>query len=81
MSSSPSGALAAWCEVQGVAYEPWERLADVAEWIEQALFDGRLPADAAAFDDWAAEARPDAPTFICGPEVWGEGRTTALDRE
>jgi 2,3-diketo-5-methylthio-1-phosphopentane phosphatase len=70
-------ALAAWCEGQHIPYQPWHRLADVAEWIEQALSDGRLPADADAFERWAAGARPDAPTFICGPEVWGEGRTTA----
>jgi 2,3-diketo-5-methylthio-1-phosphopentane phosphatase len=73
--------LAAWCEVIGVRYEPWERLADVAEWLEQALFDGRLPATPAAFDDWAASRRPALATFICGPEVWGEGRTTAVDLE
>jgi 2-hydroxy-3-keto-5-methylthiopentenyl-1-phosphate phosphatase len=70
--------LAAWCEVQGVAYEPWERLADVAEWMDQALFDGRLPADAEAYDAWAAEARSEVPTFICGPELWGDGRTVAV---
>lgn len=71
--------LAAWCEVQGIPYEPWERLADVAEWMEQALFDGRLPADVASFDAWAAEARPEVRTFICGPELWGEGRTVAIE--
>ncbi len=39
--------LAGWCEVENVPYEPWERLSDVAEWIELALLDGRLPACAA----------------------------------
>ena len=69
--------LAAWCESEGIAYEPWERLGDVAEWIELALLDGRLPADAETYEDWAARARPEAESFICGPEVWGEDRTVA----
>jgi 2-hydroxy-3-keto-5-methylthiopentenyl-1-phosphate phosphatase len=70
-------ALAAWCEVENIEYEPWVRLADVAEWIEIALLDGRLPADVSSFDDWAERARVETPAFICGPEVWGEGRTVA----
>jgi 2-hydroxy-3-keto-5-methylthiopentenyl-1-phosphate phosphatase len=69
--------LAGWCEVENVAYEPWERLADVAEWLELALLDGRLPATREDYPDWVAEARPEAERFICGPEVWGEGRTVA----
>jgi 2-hydroxy-3-keto-5-methylthiopentenyl-1-phosphate phosphatase len=69
--------LAAWCEVENIAYEPWERLGDVAEWIELALLDGRLPSDAGDVESWAARARPDVETFICGPEVWGEGRAVA----
>jgi 2-hydroxy-3-keto-5-methylthiopentenyl-1-phosphate phosphatase len=64
--------LAAWCEVENVAYEPWERLADVAEWIELALLDGRLPADPAAYDAWEARSRPEPETYICGPEAGGE---------
>jgi len=61
--------LAAWCEVENIRYEPWERLSDVAEWIELALMDGRLPADADTYEAWAKEARPEVETFICGPEV------------
>jgi 2,3-diketo-5-methylthio-1-phosphopentane phosphatase len=70
--------LAAWCEVENIPYEPWERLADVAEWIEFALMDGRLPAEADDVASWATRARPDVETFICGPEVWGDGRTVAV---
>ncbi len=69
--------LASWCEVENIPYEPWDRLADAAEWLELALLDGRLPADRAVFDDWATAARPEVETFICGPEVWEEGRTVA----
>jgi 2,3-diketo-5-methylthio-1-phosphopentane phosphatase len=61
--------LAAWCEVENVAYEPWERLSDVAEWVELALLDGRLPADPDAYAAWAARSRRSPETFICGPEA------------
>jgi 2,3-diketo-5-methylthio-1-phosphopentane phosphatase len=69
--------LADWCAKQGIAYEPWDRLADVAAWLEAALADGRLPATPAAFATWSAAAAHREPAFICGPEVWGEGRTVA----
>jgi 2-hydroxy-3-keto-5-methylthiopentenyl-1-phosphate phosphatase len=69
--------LASWCEVENVGYEPWQQLADVAEWLELALLDGRLPATAEDYQEWATRARPEVETFICGPEVWGEGRTVA----
>jgi 2,3-diketo-5-methylthio-1-phosphopentane phosphatase len=69
--------LAGWCEVENIPYEPWERLADVAEWLELALMDGRLPASAEVYPAWATEARPETETFICGPEVWEPGRTVA----
>ena len=29
------------------------------------------------YEDWVARARPEAETFICGPEVWGEDRAVA----
>lgn len=70
--------LASWCEVENIPYEPWSQLSDVTEWLEVALLDGRLPASADAFDEWTARTRPAATTFICGPEVWGEGRTVAI---
>ena len=66
--------LAGWCEVENVRYEPWDRLADVAEWLELALLDGRLPVDPAAYPGWAMSARPEVEDFICGPELWGAGR-------
>ena len=69
--------LASWCEVENIPYEPWDRLSDVAEWLELALLDGRLPGSTEAYQDWAADARPEVETFICGPQVWGEGRTVA----
>ncbi len=61
--------LAAWCEVEGIDHEPWERLSDVAEWVELALLDGRLPADRVAYEEWATRTRAEVETFICGPEI------------
>ena len=82
-------ALAAWCDASsGIPCEPWTRLADVADWIEQALADGRLPAGGRLPTvEAAADRSPTSTTggrhrreaFICGPEVWGEGRTTVPD--
>lgn len=51
----------------------------MAEWLELALTDGRLPATAADYEAWAMRVRPETETFICGPEVWGDGRTLAGD--
>jgi 2-hydroxy-3-keto-5-methylthiopentenyl-1-phosphate phosphatase len=65
------GALADYCEGEGLAYLPWRRLDDVARWIRAALADGRLPVDAAAFEPWSASYRSPE-RFICGPEVWGD---------
>lgn len=79
--------LATWCRSEGIRHEPWERLGDVADWVDTALAEGRLPADARAYETWVATAdlgttmgpaRPARPAFICGPEVWGDGRTVAV---
>jgi 2,3-diketo-5-methylthio-1-phosphopentane phosphatase len=69
--------LAGWCEMSDIPFEPWERLGDVAAWITAALADGRLPADAQAVEAWAGSRRR-VGTFICGPEVWGVGRSVAV---
>jgi 2,3-diketo-5-methylthio-1-phosphopentane phosphatase len=68
-------ALASWCMDEGIEYVPWEHLADVTEWIRAAIASGRLPADASDLDVWERQHRA-TQSFICGPEVWGEGRTT-----
>jgi len=64
--------LATWCAGEGIAFEPWGTLAEVATWLETALADGRLPPDAAAHQAWAAATRPTPERFMCGPEAWGE---------
>jgi 2-hydroxy-3-keto-5-methylthiopentenyl-1-phosphate phosphatase len=69
------GSLARICRQEGWPYRDWDRLADVADWLEPAFADGSLPTSAADFDRWRADHAPAPRAFICGPEVWGEGRT------
>ena len=68
--------LARMCDNEGWAYRPWDRFAEITDWVEGAFADGRLPATRDALPDWRARHGPAPRAFICGPEVWGEGRTT-----
>jgi 2,3-diketo-5-methylthio-1-phosphopentane phosphatase len=70
-------ALARYCDREHLGYLPWGRLADVAAWVSEALTDGRLPADRAAWAAWRTVHRPTLERFICGPEAWG---VNAVDR-
>ncbi len=69
--------LAAWCGDQGIPYLSWDRLADVAAWLRAAIRGGDLPPDRTAFIHWASRTRRAAEHFVCGPEVWGDGRAAA----
>ena len=70
------GRLIDICRAEGWQALAWDSFADIAMWLEAGLGDGTLPRTAAAVEAWregrSARPRP----FICGPEVWGEGRTT-----
>jgi 2-hydroxy-3-keto-5-methylthiopentenyl-1-phosphate phosphatase len=55
--------LTDWCERAGWPYESWTSFADVAAWLRRAI------------DDPSRIAPPARRPFICGPEVWGPGRT------
>jgi 2-hydroxy-3-keto-5-methylthiopentenyl-1-phosphate phosphatase len=64
------------CRDNGWAYQPWHRFDDVLQEVDRAFADGRLPVDPDDIPRWRAQ-HADAPRpFICGPEVWGPGRTT-----
>jgi len=67
--------LLAWGRATGRHFIAWERFGEIEAWFEEALRDGRLPAARADLPAWRATHRPEIPGFICGPEVWGEGRT------
>jgi hypothetical protein len=68
-------ALLAWGRATGRPFLAWDRFSQITDWFATALGDGRLPATAADLTPWRATHRPTAPGFICGPEVWGEGKT------
>jgi 2-hydroxy-3-keto-5-methylthiopentenyl-1-phosphate phosphatase len=69
-------ALARICAAEGWPYLAWRRFEDVTAEVERAFSDGRLPATPADLPAWRAAHAPAVRPFICGPEVWGPGRTT-----
>ncbi|CAN5768843.1 MtnX-like HAD-IB family phosphatase [soil metagenome] len=70
------GALVRICRAEGWQYSEWTDFGDVTAQIEAAFRDGRLPGSPAEFEAWRAAHAPAPRPFICGPEVWGPGRTT-----
>jgi 2-hydroxy-3-keto-5-methylthiopentenyl-1-phosphate phosphatase len=71
-----TGALVRICMTEGWPFLEWRDFADVRAQVDAMFADGRLPRSAAGLAAWrAAYAGPPRP-FICGPEVWGVGRTT-----
>jgi 2-hydroxy-3-keto-5-methylthiopentenyl-1-phosphate phosphatase len=55
--------LSDWCVEAGWPFTPWTTFDEVTDWLE------RVAADPSML---GARERPD---LICGPEVWGPGRT------
>jgi 2-hydroxy-3-keto-5-methylthiopentenyl-1-phosphate phosphatase len=68
--------LARICRAEGWPFEPWADFAGLIEWVETAFADGRLPRSTGDLDVWRAQHGRPPRSFICGPEVWGAGRTT-----
>jgi HAD superfamily phosphoserine phosphatase-like hydrolase len=70
-----TGALVRICGAEGWPFHEWRDFADVRAQVDTMFDDGRLPRSLADMAYWrATHAQPPRP-FICGPEVWGEGRT------
>jgi 2-hydroxy-3-keto-5-methylthiopentenyl-1-phosphate phosphatase len=68
--------LARICAAEGWPFIDWDSFTDVHAEVDRAFADGRLPASTHELPEWTAtHARAPRP-FICGPEVWGPGRTT-----
>ena len=71
-----TGKLLAWCRAAGYPATAWTELSEVAAWLEVAMADGTLPAHSKDVAAWRAAHRgPVRTPFLCGPEVWGEGRS------
>lgn len=68
--------LARLCRAEGWAFEPWSDFGELTHWVDDAFKDGRLPRTIADLDPWRAHRGRAPRAFICGPEVWGPGRST-----
>jgi 2-hydroxy-3-keto-5-methylthiopentenyl-1-phosphate phosphatase len=68
--------LARICAAEGWPFIEWASFDDVNEEVDRLFADGRLPAGAEDLPAWEATHAPAPRPFICGPEVWGPGRTT-----
>jgi 2-hydroxy-3-keto-5-methylthiopentenyl-1-phosphate phosphatase len=69
------GSLERWCLEAGWPYHPWDRFAEVEAWARAAFATGALPRAVDDLEAWhRVHGRP-ARDFICGPEVWGPGRS------
>ena len=66
--------LAGVCEAEGWPWVEWDTFADVTAWTERSLGAGLLPESAGAVRAWREARFPGGRPFVCGPEVWGEGR-------
>jgi len=69
-------ALARICRAEGWPALEWDDFEDVGREVDRAFADGRLPGSVEQLDQWRGKHAPAARPFICGPEVWGPGRTT-----
>jgi 2-hydroxy-3-keto-5-methylthiopentenyl-1-phosphate phosphatase len=70
------GSLARICAAEGWPFIDWITFADVNAEVARAFEDGRLPTAQDAMAAWRATHGHAPRAFICGPEVWGPGRTT-----
>jgi 2-hydroxy-3-keto-5-methylthiopentenyl-1-phosphate phosphatase len=70
------GSLERICTAAAWPFVPWGSFADVAAEVDRAFADGRLPSDPDDLPEWRATMSRGPRPFICGPEVWGAGRTT-----
>jgi 2-hydroxy-3-keto-5-methylthiopentenyl-1-phosphate phosphatase len=68
--------LARICLAEGWRFEAWQSFSDIRLAVEAWFADGRLPTSVEDLTEWRAQHGHGPRPFICGPEVWGEGRTT-----
>jgi 2,3-diketo-5-methylthio-1-phosphopentane phosphatase len=61
--------LLAMCHEAGWPYRRWTEFAELEDWLASTLAAWRADPDTPLLP------RPRARPFVCGPEVWGEGRT------
>lgn len=72
-----TGDLTRICAAAGWPFHEWRDFTDVRAQVDAMFDDGALPRSSADIALWrSTHAQPPRP-FICGPEVWGPGRTSA----
>jgi 2-hydroxy-3-keto-5-methylthiopentenyl-1-phosphate phosphatase len=69
------GSLERWCLEVGWPFHPWDRFSEIEAWVRAAFEAGELPRTAGDLEAWHVQHGRPARDFICGPEVWGAGRT------
>lgn len=70
------GSLARICAAEGWPFRSWRTFADVTADVRTAFDSGDLPVGPQHLAAWRASRAHGPRPFICGPEVWGPGRTT-----
>jgi 2-hydroxy-3-keto-5-methylthiopentenyl-1-phosphate phosphatase len=60
-------ALITLCRAEGWPFTPWDEFTEIGAWLDSTVAAWRA--------DPAAIASPRGRPFICGPELWGPGRT------
>lgn len=68
--------LAGVCRAEGWPFREWADFGDVDRALRAGLETGEVPRTRAELT--ALRERASAPRFICGPEVWGEGRVAPV---
>ncbi len=67
--------LAAWCAEVGRPYRSWTDFDELTTWATDAFATGVLPRRRGDLDAWHARHGRPPRDFVCGPEVWGPGRS------
>lgn len=72
------GPLATWCADVGHPFRVWDAFVEITAWAIEAFAGGALPGRPEDLDAWhRSHGRPPR-DFVCGPEVWGPGRTVPV---
>ena len=71
------GPLATWCAEVGHPFRAWDTFEEITAWAVEALASGALPARRGPRRVAPRHGRPPR-DFVCGPEVWGPGRTVPV---
>ncbi len=70
------GHLARMCATNDWPFRSWDRFSEIETWAAEAFGSGELPSSKADLAGWRQRQAIAPRPFICGPEVWGDGRTT-----